>query len=197
LKFLILYFLIILGAAAQEVAPVPKEFNYHIGFFGMSAAQRARIIHAADIAIEILQTNEFRDRILNHRFWLKKRFATNNGLSNAQVYQKLVEGAELWNAQVNGSIDLLCGLYDPALKKNLDELTLAYTHLHRRQVYFNPDRFDELTDVELAGVLVHEWIHQLGFEHNDTLNFRQHKSVPYAVESIINDLGKELNLAQK
>ena len=149
--------------------------------------QQKKINDAAEIIKKIITTAAFKERILNYKFQGKKAFNNNQGLSNEEIYQKIIEGAELQNGQIKDhSMDIEIELF---YEKNK---TIGYTYSHTKRVWINDKYFAQYDAVKVADNLMHEWMHKLGFEHSYEWNKDRDHSVPYAVGYILEELALQL-----
>ena len=57
-----------------------------------TATQEDKIYAASDLIKKVIGSEEFKNRLLNHKYGGKRAFNDNGGLSNAQIYKKIIEG---------------------------------------------------------------------------------------------------------
>lgn len=90
-------------------AQVPVDastFETNISTEGMSVEQEMEIRKAEDIIKIVVASEEFKARILNHTVNGVKTFLGNNGLTNEEIYQKILEAAEDGNLTKDNVMDL-------------------------------------------------------------------------------------------
>lgn len=134
----------------------------------------------------VINSESFRQRILNFEYDGKKEFYDNDGLSNEQIYQRIISGAEALNEVVDNEIDLDLTLY---YKNNG---TVGYTYKTSERVWVNNKFFKGYTLAKVAKNLSHEWSHKLGFTHSSNRTTQRPYSVPYAVGDIIQELIEQM-----
>ena len=130
---------------------------------------------------------EFRDRILNHTYQGVKQFVDSNGLTNEQIYEKLLDGKETLLPVIDNQMDLQLELY-----ANYSTSTVGYTYANTTKIWMNRKFFDVYDPEEVARNVFHEWTHKLGFGHDSSATSRRPYSVPYAIGKIIQDLAYKL-----
>jgi len=162
-------------------------FNTNIRTYKFSASGRKKIEQAAELIKEVVASEEFKNRVLNHRYNGKKQFANNNGLTNRQIYNKILEGAEQLRPSKDNEMDLDLELYT-------DNSTnvVGYTYPNTNRVWMNNKYFSKNTPALVTTNMMHEWLHKLGFGHDAKATPQRPYSVPYAVGYIVRDLAKKL-----
>ena len=178
----------------EEPAPtdpdedVPHEaliFDAKIDLFEFDADDEQKLLRAIEIIKKVVATAEFRNRVLNFTYNGKKTFVDNLGLTNAQIYQKLLDGSETLKPEVDHEMDLELQLYYSW--KNV----VGYTYPNVLRIYMNTKYFDVYTPAQVAGNVFHEWTHKLGFTHASNYSVSRDSSVPYALGYLIVELGKK------
>ena len=130
----------------------------------------------------VINSEEFKQRVLNHEFQGTKTFVDNAGLTNEEIYQKIMDGEEMLIPGVNHTMDLSLTMY------YTNNSTVGYTYADTTMVWMNSKFFNSYTYGEAGGNVVHEWTHKLGFEHSYYNDYARPYSVPYAIGTIIEDL---------
>lgn len=167
---------------------VPNEaltFDISAKLFEFDTDDEVKVEKAFEIIKKVVASKEFRDKVLNFTYQDKKQFVDNNGKTNAQIYQILLDGREDLKPEVDNQMDLELQLYY-SLRS-----TVGYTTPGELRIYLNTKFFDPYTPSEVAGNVFHEWIHKLGFNHDSTYSVPRDSSVPYAIGSMIEELGKQ------
>jgi hypothetical protein len=145
--------------------------------------EQEKNIHDALIAMEeVINSEEFRERVLNYRDG--KGFTTTK-LTPAEVYATIMKGkekleGEMTEGEINFDVKRWRFFYRYSVVAESDP---GKTNTIRTSEWFY-SRYDA---AEIAGNLTHEWIHLLGFTH---ANANDHDSVPYAVGYIMRELAK-------
>lgn len=167
---------------------VPNEaltFETSAELFNFESQDEAKLQKALEIIKKVVATTEFRDRVLNFTYKGKKQFVDNKGMSNAEIYQALLDGREDLRPEVDNEMDLELELYYSWRN------TVGYTTPGSMRIFMNTKFFDPYTPAEVAGNVFHEWTHKLGFGHASSYSVDRDSSVPYAIGYLIRDLGKK------
>jgi hypothetical protein len=150
----------------------------------MSREDEEKIRLAEDKIKSIIASDEFKKKVLNHRYNGRKRFADNQGLTNAQIYNRILEGAERLHPVANNTMDMDVKLY-------YEKSTIVgFTMSGSKSININKKFFNKFGIGRLSGNMMHEWLHKLGFRHDENKTLKRSSSVPYAVGRIISILGK-------
>lgn len=169
-----------------------EKWKTNLTLINFNQEQRKKIREAEQIIKKIITTQKFRNKIFNYQFQGKKAFNNNKGLSNQEIYQKIIEGIEKkGHQQKDHSMDMIIELFYEKTK------TIGYTYPHTKKVWINNKYFSQYDATKIADNLVHEWMHKLGFEHDYKWNKDREHSVPYAVGYIIEELALEEFLETK
>lgn len=184
-SFLSLVLLTGLFTAQNSSAAVPTlalTFDTNVTTVGMTSSQEAKIQAAERKLRAVVGSEAFRTRVLNHTYNGKKTFVDNKGLTNAQIYQKILEGAETLQPKKNNAMDITVKLYYQ------NSSTVGYTTTGSKVINMNTKFFNKYTSSEVAHNMMHEWVHKLGFTHAVNYSTKRNYSVPYALGKIMNDL---------
>jgi hypothetical protein len=178
--------------AEGEVLP-PKEcvipereetanltINASLRDFGPEKEEKMR--DALDRMKIIINSKIFKSRVLNHEYQGKKTFVDNGGLTNQQIYDKLMIGAESLIPEEDEEIDVDITLY---YKSNS---TVGYTYPDTSRIWVNDKFFATFTLGKVAANVTHEWTHKVGFGHDFNRTAKREFSVPYGIGTIIKEL---------
>jgi hypothetical protein len=173
--------------------PVPSEdvptealiFDTDIEFFNFEKDDEDKVYKAVDVIKKVVASSEFRDKVLNFTYLGQKQFVDNKGMTNAQIYQALLDGKEDLRPEIDHTMNLQLELYYTWTS------TVGYTTPGELRIYMNTKFFDPFTVSEVAGNMFHEWTHKLGFDHDVNYSVGRDSSVPYAIGYLIRDLGKQ------
>lgn len=168
--------------------PLPNEaltFEVNLHYVNFSSEQQQKMEGAIAIIKQIVASEEFRERILNHRYNNELTFVDNNGYSNAQIYEIILQASEQLYPQENNTMDAEVELYFDAGN------VVGYTYPNTPRIWVNTKYFTSYTLASVARNLFHEWMHKLGFNHASTWSASRDFSVPYAIGTIVSDLGKQ------
>ena len=172
--------------AEQEVVPsAALNFDVKVDLTNFNSAQEDKILEASDLIRKVIASDEFKNAILNHKVNGKRRFVDNQGLSNAQIYKKIIEGSEKLKPGKDNEMDLELEVYREASN------TVGYTYPSINKVFMNAKFLNRNKPYEVTTNMTHEWLHKLGFKHAQQKTPSRKYSVPYAVGYIMRKLSKK------
>ncbi|MFA5583283.1 MAG: hypothetical protein WDA09_03635 [Bacteriovoracaceae bacterium] len=169
-----------------DVGDVPSEaqlFNANVSLTNFNASQEEKVLNAIEMIKKMIRTKEFKERVINFTYNGEKRFVDNKGLSNEQIYQILIDGAETLLPEVDNEMDLDLELYTSNFTS-----TVGYTYPNVLRIWMNTKYFNAYSIAQVAGNVFHEWTHKLGFDHASSYSKSRDSSVPYALGYIMVDL---------
>ncbi len=169
----------LVGPLFAEVPTQALSFDTDIKIFDATSSQISKIRRAEEHIKRVVATQEFKDAVINHTYNGVKRFVDNNGLTNAQIYQKILDGAETLNGLKNNTMDLEVEMYYE------NSNTVGYTMTGSKRIWANTKYYNNYTSVDVTGNLMHEWLHKLGFKHAVSYSRSRDFSVPYAIGDIM------------
>lgn len=162
------------------------DWKAEITYVNFSSVQKKKIEDAVTIIRKVLASDAFRDRVLNHTVNGKKTFIDNQGFTNAEIYQKIVAGAEVMgDTSKNGTMNVELELFHSPSK------TIGYTYPDTTRIWINTRYFERYTIKKVADNLMHEWMHKLGFDHARARTKDRSLSVPYAIGYLVEELAQE------
>jgi hypothetical protein len=167
---------------------VPSQaltFKTNVELLNFTTTQEAKYEKAIKLVKLVVATEEFRDRVLNHKYNGAKSFANNDGKTNAQIYQSVLDAAEKLKPTKNNTMDLEVELYYASTN------VVGYTYPSTTQIWVNTKYFNTYAINSVAANLFHEWLHKLGYGHDSDATTRRPYSVPYGIGSIIRDIGQD------
>lgn len=150
-----------------------------------TATQEDKIQAASELIKQVVASDEFKNRILNHKFGGKKAFNDNEGLSNAEIYKKIIEGSEMLSPGIDNQMDLSLEVFRAANN------TVGYTYPSELKVWMNAKFLNANKPYKVTTNMVHEWLHKLGFKHDQGATPSRQYSVPYAIGYLVRDLAKK------
>lgn len=169
----------------EEVPHEALIFDANLELYEFEKLDEDKVYKAIDIIKKVVASKEFRNKVLDYTYDGKKQFLDNKGLSNAEIYQILLDGKEDLRPEVDYEMDLELQLYYSWTS------TVGYTTPGELRIYMNTKFFDSYTPAEVAGNVFHEWTHKLGFTHASSYSVSRDSSVPYAIGYLIRDLGRQ------
>jgi hypothetical protein len=172
--------------SAQTVfATVPTlamTFDTNVSPIGTTSSQESKIQAAETKIKDVVGSEEFRSAVLNHTYGGKKTFVDNKGLTNAQIYQKILDGAETLQPKKNNVMDISVKLYYQ------NSIVVGYTTTASKTINMNTKYFNTYTSSGVSHNMMHEWLHKLGFTHAASYSVSRNYSVPYAIGNIMGKL---------
>ncbi|HLT23246.1 MAG TPA: hypothetical protein VKZ84_07375 [Bacteriovoracaceae bacterium] len=168
---------------------IASNWKSNIEYHNFTKDEVQKVEKALAIIKHIINSDEFHDLVLDYTFEGEKQFNENNNYTNAEIYQLILLGAEIiGNRQANNTMDVELELYEDSSK------TIGYTYPNTTRIWMNRKYFSKYTPAQVAGNLMHEWMHKLGFTHTLKWNKDRQHTVPYAIGYLIEDLATKMNL---
>ncbi len=173
---------------ADTSTSVPVEattFETHIATKGLSVEQETDVQKASEIIKQVVATQEFRDRILNHTVNGVKTFLNNNGLSNEEIYQKILDAADDNSLTKDNIMNL--ELEVSASSSGSGILFQIVSGIKKILSLFN--LFSSATPAGIAQNLFQMWLGNLGF--TIPTGSTGAGSVQSVIANLIGELGKK------
>lgn len=164
----------------QEDPNANLDINANLRDF--TPEQEAKMREALRRLKLVINSVEFKKRVLNHEYQGQKTFYDNGGLTNQEIYDKIMLGSEELNPGDNETIDIDITLYFA------NNSTVGYTYPNVNKIWVNNKFFAGFSLGKVAANVTHEWTHKLGFGHDFNRTTRRNYSVPYGVGTIIQQL---------
>ena len=171
---------------SDQVPVEASTFETNISTEGMSVEQEMEIRKAEDIIKLVVASEEFKERILNHTVNGVKTFLNNKGLTNAEIYQKILEAAEDGNLTKDNVMDLAVELIPEksTLASRIFKIIAGI-----KKIFFYLNLFQNTTPAGIAQNLFQQWLGKLGF--STVTGSSASLTVQEAVAKIIGELGKQ------
>jgi len=148
---------------------------------GFDATSRKKLDQAFALIEKVVNSEEFKLRVLNFKNRKGERaFASNQGLTNEEIYQKFMEGRETLQPTTPGEMNYFVSMYYSRWSR-----VIGYTNPNTSVIYVNWKYFGGFTPAQVAANLVHEWTHKIGFDHTSAAEY---DSAPYAIGYIVEEL---------
>jgi hypothetical protein len=168
------------------VAPETVETKYlkvvGMKVSGFSGSHLTKMNTAFEVLEKVVNSEEFKDRVINFKNTKGERaFASNNGLTNEQIYEQFMEGRETLQPNTPGEMNFYLKLYN-----NFFSRVIGYTSAEINTININKKFFKNYRPSDVAGNLAHEWTHKMGYDHKSA---QEHDSAPYAIGYIVDELG--------
>lgn len=168
-----------------ETAPeAALEINAILRYFNSN--QETKMHNALAKLKIVLNSEEFRRRVVNFTYQGRKVFVDNRGQTNEQIYRTIMNGAETLNGIIDYKMDLDITLYYS------NNSVVGYTYPNVNKIWVNNKFFATYTLGSVAANVAHEWLHKLGYGHDYQRTPSRPYSVPYGVGGIVRDLVNKL-----
>lgn len=165
-------------------------FDVTLKLKGFNQEQEQKIFKAIGLIKKIVLSPDFKEAVISKSFNNEFTYKDNAGLTNEEIYQKIMEGRELvgQNTEANGIMDLELVLY-----RDDESNTIGYTYPHISHVYINEKFLNRFEPYQVANNLFHEWLHKIGFDHSVEKTPEREHSVPYALGYLVKDMAKGIS----
>lgn len=132
-----------------------------------------------NVALEmhtVINSSIFRDKI----YVMDKSGETSKykDVSNSEVYQMIMKGAEVLDPQVDYEMDIFIDDYF-SLKR-----VIGYTFKTTKTIFVNTRYFDSRPSSLIGSNILHEYGHKLGFDHDFSNTPRRPKSICYQLNRV-------------
>lgn len=173
---------IIANSSYAAVPTLALTFDTNVVTYNTSSSQEAKIQKAEYKIMKVVQSEAFRTKVLNHTYNGVKKFVDNGGLSNSQIYSKILNGMESYLKSKNNRMDLNIKVYYE------NSNTVGYTTTLSKYINMNTKYLNSYTSNQVSRNMMHEWLHKLGFKHAVSYSTSRNYSVPYAIGKIVETL---------
>lgn len=143
-----------------------------------SPAEVAKHETAMKMLEVVLNSVEFKYRLLD------RKLVRTNGMTNLQVYELIMTGAEKLAPDSDYEMDLWVDMYQSNFSK-----VIGYTTPKELWTHLNRKFFSGYSYAEIACNAFHEWLHKIGFDH---VSAKDYDSVPYALGYLVEEMIKEM-----
>ncbi|HXH30688.1 MAG TPA: hypothetical protein VNJ01_07730 [Bacteriovoracaceae bacterium] len=173
-------------SASSGVPVEAQTFDVNARMINFSREQEEKVLSAVELIKKVVASEEFRDGVINKTYKGVRAFVDNGGLSNEEVYQRILHGAEtLGGGGRNNTMDLELELYFE--RQN----TIGYTFPNIVRIFMNKKYFNKFKPHQIADNMFHEWLHKLGFKHAVASTKGRRHSVPYSIGYLVKKLAKK------
>jgi hypothetical protein len=131
---------------------------------------------------EAVNSKELYDKIMAFTF------DNTLGLTNQQIYSKIMDGAEDLNPVVDHQADIWVTAYYQ------NNRVVGYTTQLTNVTNVNTKFFNQYDYADISDNMFHEWLHKIGFDHSSAHDYI---SVPYALGYMVEDLVHDLMNGKK
>ena len=152
-----------------------------------TSKDKVKLTHAVEVLKVVMNSEEFKTALLEFKF----NEQDNQGMTNIDIYNHLMTGAEVLNGEVNHVMDFDLKMYR---SKNPWSKVKGYTKPDTNRIWIHSKfyRRKSWTPVDIAANMAHEWTHKMGFGHEYYHSDIRSFSVPYGVGSIVTKVANQL-----
>jgi hypothetical protein len=179
------------GSSTRSESDMPLLLKVSVHTRNFSAQSMIKMNKAIEILEVVMNSKELKDRIVNYSYEGKVGFYQNNGMSNIQIYNHLMTGAENLKPEVNHTMD-----FDLTLYRSLNPWSTVkgYTKPDTMRIWLHSKYYKKSTwtALDVAANMAHEWVHKMGFGHDYYYSEIRQFSVPYAVGGLVTKVAKQL-----
>jgi hypothetical protein len=164
--------------------------DVHLRNFTLEKDKR-KINDATTLLVSIINSEEFKQRVLNFTFNGKKQFNKNQGKTNEEIYNHLMTGSEVLMPESRGVMNFDLTLYR---SNNPWSKVKGYTKQDTMRIWINKKFFRKSSwkPKDAAANMAHEWVHKMGYGHAFKYNSNRPYTVPYAIGYILQDIADEM-----
>jgi hypothetical protein len=183
------------GTGFEEEAPVEcilptpvqgQQLGINIIKQNFNEQQTTKMDDAIERLLIVINSEEFKEKVLAHTFNGERTFSLNNGLTNEEIYEQIMSGIEVLNKELDYEMDVDVTLYYKAGS------TVGYTYANTNRTWINSKFFNGFRPSQIVANVTHEWTHKIGFGHTSNNSPSRPYTVPYGIGSIISDLVDEM-----
>ncbi len=167
------------GVSARYLRVVPEKVE------GFSADYQPTLDASFDVLERVVNSETFKERVLNFRNAKGERaFASNNGMTNEEIYETFMEGREKLLQDTPGEMNFYLKRYNKWWSK-----VIGWTNGNINTIHLNWKFYKNYEPNNIASNLAHEWTHKIGFDHKSAA---EHDSAPYAIGYIVEELARKM-----
>ncbi len=142
-----------------------------------------RYREAANLLVEVVNSEAFRSEVINHKIDGRPGFASTAN-SPKEVLGKIIGGSETLTPGIDHQWSWDVVFY------RANNSTVGYTYPNVTTLWVNTKFMDRYDLPAIAGNQAHEMMHKLGFSHDFRSTPRRPFSVPYSIGSIVERLAR-------
>jgi hypothetical protein len=181
-------------AHAADLEPVPGYPTLEVDFVELINYFEYEKVRTRKIGREmatVLNSREFKERVLNFEWNGAKQYADNDGYTNEQIYDMIRTARENDNPDGRDSVmELVHKIGRPwfcSWRK-----AIGFTNPGSPLITTYYCKYHRMSDADLGGHFTHEWMHRIGFGHDFNATAKRPHSVPYAVGRIAGQILDEM-----
>ena len=130
--------------------PESSQLTVSIDMRSFSETQTLKMNEAIEKIKIVINSTEFRERVLAHTYQGEVTYVQNDGLTNEEIYEKIMLGAESLNLEEDQEMDIDVTMY---YKNNS---VIGYTYPSTPRTWVNSKFFNGYSHAQVAKNVVHE-----------------------------------------
>lgn len=159
------------------------------GLGNFSKQEKEKFLKAIELCKKVVNSKEFKQKIKGYK-WTSggvtyNTFKKCEGLTNEEVYEKFMSGADKFHPEADRDIDLYTTLYYS--RKGV----VGYTYPNTFKTWINRKFFSSFNLAGIVGNIIHEYMHNMGFGHTSRYNSTRKHTVPYAYGYVARDIAQD------
>lgn len=163
--------------------------KFKIDHRSFTPKESLRLEEARTILETICNSDLFKEKFLSADFHGETSKWKNK--SNLEIYNHFMSGAEVLQPEIDSEADIDLTIFNPKPWSG----TVGYTYKNTIRQWINRKFFWSLKIFQVAGNIVHEWGHKLGFGHDYKRTKRRPFSICYQLNRIIKECYYEMGFA--
>lgn len=169
-----------------------KKFSVALTASNFFGNDLKKIMIASGYVEEFVNSDEFERLVLNFSFIdsndrVQRKFHFTD-LSNQEVLAKILSGSEVLSPDDDHEADIQVEL-DNSWSRNV----IGYTYPTTPWQWIYAKFFRNWSAEEIAGNLMHEWLHKIGFDHEFYYTYDRDYSVNYALGYACSEFAKKVS----
>ena len=179
IKILIIIYFLLFGCTPELYEdPYKPYISVSVDSIENATPENTDALYASiDIIEEVINSTQFHKELMRLEF-------TSTEHSNKEVYQMIVNGAELAKPDIDNKINLNVRFY------YRDSHVLGMADQDTNRISLNTKFLNNSSFENNAATIMHEWLHNLGFDHVSSMDLN---SVPYSVGYLVRKLARTYN----
>ncbi len=157
---------------------------------GFDAKEKSKLLSAIALLEKVVNSEEFRARVLNYTYNGNKTFVDNNGMSNELIYNLIMSGKEVLKPTEDHELNINITIYSSFWNRNV----IGYTYPNTLQTWINRRYYKNYTPADICANIAHEYLHKASFNHSFAWTPSREFSVPYAIGYIVGELARRNTL---
>lgn len=166
---------------------------------GFGQVSKEKYIRGAKKLMIAINSEEFKQRVLNYSYEDRGQKINNfkspetegKSMNRREIYEYIMSGRDKFNKEADKDIDIKISLYHKRWSS-----AIGYTYPNTWKTWINFKFFKNFSDADVAGNIIHEYMHNLGFDHDFNWNSTRKHTVPYAIGTIIREIAEKIKDGQ-